>query len=764
MIERKAFTLQLTEKCNLSCTYCYVRNRTKNDPNDCSLELCQTFIDFALRESGRKLKISFFGGEPLLRPDLIRHTVHYGKQAAHKIGKIIRFHIVTNGTLLEDAIGDFIVQEGISIEVSIDGPQEIHDCNRPYINGWGSFRPVYNNLIRFRKRHPKHEIHIFSVTSGIESLPWLRSLLKELKISVFTFNPVYLTPEQEKIWGKSYLDITEDVLRTRIETHRKHFLQENADFDEGINHQISLFLNKKIRRSCTVGIDTTITTQSGEIYPCPFFVGHKDQIIGDVVNGFYHEKVKPYLDRTINSLENCAQCTIKYFCGGGCAFCSYQRTGAINFQFEDYCSAQKRYAEELLKSIIIIAAMKPETLLFKVIAPSVRSKLNKSSMKTSSLQFSPKPLDVTPKNFIVQLTKQCNLSCDYCFEVEKTAINEDLDIKTARSIVDYIISSSCKKPLVCLFGGEPLLNWEVGRFLIESLAKESEKHGKKPFFHIVTNGTLFTEEIARILARYNVTVQISIDGSQAIHDLHRKHRDGSGSYDSILRGLVILRKANPRAKIDAQVTLTPENTDVINIARELKNKGFRRINFLKSTRINHSSAKWSQDDIKKLIKAREEFFPFFLDSVITGIPDIDIGLAALVASQPQGPKELCGCGNAEVYIDTKGDIYPCPLIYSPGKYVLGNCNSLNSEKSLHLPRTTKKIDDDCLKCWAYCLCGGGCKVHCQKCPLIPSTLPLESQKLWCELMRAEFARSIIAHKILKRFYPERLKVLKSIFK
>lgn len=753
MIKRSAFTLQLTERCNLACEYCYVRKRASLDLNDCSLKLCESFIDFALREAGNYVKIAFFGGEPLLRPDLIRHTVNYAKKSAHRIGKVIAFHIVTNGTLLKDAIGDFIAKEDIRLEVSIDGPQKIHDHYRPYLNGSGSFHTVHDNLLRFRKRHPNHEIQIFSVITGTKSLPWLQSFLKQLKTSAFTFNPVHLPPEEEKNCWKKQLNIAQHALKKRVVKHRKQFLLGDACFDAGINCQMSFFLNEKTVRSCEVGIDTTITTQSGKIYPCPLFIGHEDQVIGDIFHGFCPEKVKPYIERTVDALHPCSQCAVKYFCGGGCAFGAYQQNGSINSTSMDSCFIAKQYARELESSIISLASRKPEALL------------KSTGMSTENLVFqpAPQPQAITPNSFVIRLTGKCNLSCSYCFDKKPSSVSDRLDVKTAGSIVDYILSSSSKKPVICLFGGEPLLNWKVGHFLIQSLATEAKKNQKTPFFHITTNGTLITEKIAETLARYDVTVQISIDGSKVDHDRHRKYASGLGSYEAILRGIEILRKVDRSVKTDAQVVLTPGNTDMVHIVKELKAKGFRRINFLKSTWEDRSSVKWSLTDIKRLVRAREEFFPFFIESAIQGNADIDMGFASLVASEPKGPEGLCECGTAEVYIDTKGDIYPCPQIYSRGTYVLGNCVSSRLQKGINFNALHKTIEADCSRCWAYSRCRGGCAVHCQRCPFFPSQLQPEDKNLWCDLMRAEFARAIVAHKILQRYHPESLKTLQSIF-
>jgi len=75
----------------------------------------------------------------------------------------------------------------------------------------------------------------------------------------------------------------------------------------------------------------------------------------------------------------------------------------------------------------------------------------------------------------------------------------------------------------------------------------------------------------------------------------------------------------------------------------------------------------------------------------------------------------------------------------------------------------KAIAEDCLACWAYPRCRGGCMVHNQRCPWIPSRLSPRKQSIWCEFIREEFARAILAHRYLESRRPESLQELKSIF-
>lgn len=143
----------------------------------------------------------------------------------------------------------------------------------------------------------------------------------------------------------------------------------------------------------------------------------------------------------------------------------------------------------------------------------------------------------------------------------------------------------------------------------------------------MTNGILVTPEIARTVARRAVTVQISIDGPKERHDRHRKHRDGSGSYEAVLRGVEALRSANPDAKIDGQAILTPGNVDMVAIAGHLRSLGFRRLSFLVAGWEDRTGIAWTDKDLEALDRVREAFFPFFLESARRGDPEVDTGFA-----------------------------------------------------------------------------------------------------------------------------------------
>lgn len=159
ILERKIskILLQLTQRCNLRCNYCVYSEEknfgTRNHSNkDMSYETAKKAIDFYMEHSVdcEEKAISFYGGEPLLQFDLIKKIITYCNDVFR--GHKIIYSITTNGTLLTDEIMDFLVKNQVYITVSFDGPKKIHDKNRRFVNGTGSYDVVIKNLERLKHK------------------------------------------------------------------------------------------------------------------------------------------------------------------------------------------------------------------------------------------------------------------------------------------------------------------------------------------------------------------------------------------------------------------------------------------------------------------------------------------------------------------------------------------------------------------------------------------------------------------------------------
>lgn len=148
--------LQVTQQCNLRCSYCAYSGNYNNrihDSQKMNFNTAQNAIDFYFYHSKNReeLSIGFYGGEPLIEFSLIKKCVEYCEE--HKSGKEINYRVTTNGTLINDVIIDFFIKYNFSVTISLDGDKEAHDKNRKFRDGRGSFDLILKNLSKIREKN-----------------------------------------------------------------------------------------------------------------------------------------------------------------------------------------------------------------------------------------------------------------------------------------------------------------------------------------------------------------------------------------------------------------------------------------------------------------------------------------------------------------------------------------------------------------------------------------------------------------------------------
>ena len=152
----RSLTLELTEQCNLRCKYCLYGDTNKDyrffGKKEMSYDTARKAIDFLMSHSkhDEKVYVGFYGGEPLLRFPLIKQIVRYIKDTYPN--RTVDYSMTTNMTLMTEEIADFLANiEGMSVVVSMDGPEQIHNKNRVFPDGTGSFSYALKGLRNYLK-------------------------------------------------------------------------------------------------------------------------------------------------------------------------------------------------------------------------------------------------------------------------------------------------------------------------------------------------------------------------------------------------------------------------------------------------------------------------------------------------------------------------------------------------------------------------------------------------------------------------------------
>ena len=128
--------LVVTLRCEHSCPYCQVSRRSADRARyDMSWETAAKAIDVALTSPSKHIKIEFQGGEPLLNFELIERAVPHAGERAAALGKEVEFVITTNLALLTDDTLTFCRTHNVQLSTSLDGPEDLHNRNRPRPGG-----------------------------------------------------------------------------------------------------------------------------------------------------------------------------------------------------------------------------------------------------------------------------------------------------------------------------------------------------------------------------------------------------------------------------------------------------------------------------------------------------------------------------------------------------------------------------------------------------------------------------------------------------
>lgn len=158
----KQLILIVTEECNLRCRYCIYSGNYENERTHqasymtwrVAKEAINWYLHRCLKVKERNPRripiIGFYGGEPLLAFPLIQQAVTYARKLY--VGEI-HFHMTTNGTLLSGEVADFMADNRFGITITLNGPETEHDRMRIFSDGSGSFRIIWQNLLKLREKY-----------------------------------------------------------------------------------------------------------------------------------------------------------------------------------------------------------------------------------------------------------------------------------------------------------------------------------------------------------------------------------------------------------------------------------------------------------------------------------------------------------------------------------------------------------------------------------------------------------------------------------
>lgn len=319
-----ALSLAIAQKCNLGCTYCYAQQGEFGGPaRNMEREAAERAVDLLVNGAapGARLNLAFLGGEPLANRALLQETTRRAATMATARGVTLGFSITTNGTLVTAADADFFEEFGFAVTVSLDGPRELHDAQRPFKSGTGSFDRIMANLAPMFEKQRRMQ-----VTARVTVTP--RNLLLRETLDEFVaagFHSVGFSPLLRSPTGVGELDHPEleimlgEMIDCGREFERRTVAGRRYPFANMLNAMREIERGTHRPYPCGAGAGYLGVSAEGDLAACHRFVGDSDGAMGSLAEGIDAVRRADWLrERHVHRQEPCSKCWARYLCGGGC--------------------------------------------------------------------------------------------------------------------------------------------------------------------------------------------------------------------------------------------------------------------------------------------------------------------------------------------------------------------------------------------------------------------------------------------------------------
>lgn len=323
------------------------------------------------------------------------------------------------------------------------------------------------------------------------------------------------------------------------------------------------------------------------------------------------------------------------------------------------------------------------------------------------------------KAMCLHVAHDCNLRCKYCFADEGAYHNrrELMSAETGKKAMDFLIKHSGKRRNleVDFFGGEPLMNFNVVKEVVEYAREQEKIHNKNFRFTITTNGILLNDENIEYINKNMSNVVLSLDGRKEVNDNVRCRIDGSGSYDSILPKLIKVAESRNQDNYYVRGTFTRYNLDFSKDVLHLADLGFKQTSVEPVVSEPEVDYSLREEDLPALYEEYENLVEEYLERKKNGN---GFNFFHFMIDLEQGPcviKRLSGCGAGCEYLAVapNGDIYPCHQFVGTEEYRMGNLDSeeINSDIRNKFESCNVYTKPKCRDCFAKFYCSGGCMAN-----------------------------------------------------
>lgn len=334
-------TAVLNLECNLACTYCYEDGF--RDGRRMSAAIADDLVRWVVAnhlEQGRDVEMQFYGGEPLLSIPLVHSISSQLQEAAARCGRKFSITMTTNGTFLTRVVVQQLLQYNFTKAIlTLDGPKSVHDLQRPFANGKGSFDTIVANI--------KDVCDLVRIDLGgnytpenYRQYPQLLDYLLEDGVTPDMLGLVQFFPITPK--SGAGVDISAGCISSS-----EPWIIEAVPYLDGEIMARGFKTSKLTMSACVIEFDhDLVINYDGTLYKCPAFMGWPELSVGSLANGISDYSKSHRLGYWQN--DECMECPYLPLCFGGCRLNPLLQTGSIN-----HLDCRREFFDATLKTLVL---------------------------------------------------------------------------------------------------------------------------------------------------------------------------------------------------------------------------------------------------------------------------------------------------------------------------------------------------------------------------------------------------------------------------
>lgn len=381
----RSLTLQVTQDCNFRCSYCSYTSggetglQRSHQKKDMTYERAVEAVNFYLSHSSDidTLSIGFYGGEPLLKFDLIEKIVRYVEEVSYKK---CDYNMTTNGSIINDRVAELWTKYNFTVLVSIDGCRQTHDKNRKYANGHGTYDVIVRNMNELFRKYPqlKEKVFFNTVLDATQEVTCYNQMFVDIDTISQNNTRATIVNKQlnnfDKEVSQEFIDSYEYI---KFLTYLKKFNRIKESVESPLIYSyfknLSIYIEKLVKGEfglpqhpsgpCIAGADKLFVDISGKLFACEKCSETSELMkIGSLTSGFDINQIKYLLNIGRINKEKCLNCWAMKFCSLCAVNCD---VGGKTISPETKQELCRNAIEASRNSLYSIITMREMSTLFK---------------------------------------------------------------------------------------------------------------------------------------------------------------------------------------------------------------------------------------------------------------------------------------------------------------------------------------------------------------------------------------------------------------